>query len=131
MFKLTEDIREELRTGIAVFALTFVLFSIITSFVMGPSGIRAALVVAISVTLFCLFPIFLELLLTSRVKAVHWLGRILVVATFALVGVAAGTFLITRLDGVDPAGAATIVPALFAVLLGYAGLRMRVLGLEY
>lgn len=131
MLKLTEDIRQELRTGIAVFALTFVLFSIITTFVMGPSGVRAALTVAISVTLFCLFPIVLELLLTSPVRAMHYLGRILVVATFAVIGVAAGTFLITRFEGVDPAGAASFVPALFAVLLGYAGWRMRVLGLKY
>lgn len=131
MFRLTDDIREELRTGIAVFALTFVIFVIITTFVMGPSGIWAALNVAIAVTLFCLFPIILELLLTSPVRALHYLGRILVVATFALIGVAAGTFLITRFEGVDPTGAATFVPALFAVLLGYAGWRMRVLGLEY
>ena len=131
MFKVTEEIRDELRAGFAVFALAFILFAVVTSFVMGPSGLWAALTVAIAVTLFCLFPIILELLLTSPVKALHWLGRILVVAAFALIGVAAGTFLITRLEGVDPTGAATFVPALFAVLMGYAGWRMRVLGLDY
>ncbi|MCC5977768.1 MAG: hypothetical protein JJU21_06885 [Salinarimonas sp.] len=131
MVKITDDIRDELRASIRVFGLTFVVFTIVTSFVMGPSGIWAALTVAIVVTLFCLFPILLELLLTSPVKALHFLGRILVVLTFAAIGVAAGTFFITRFEGVDPAGAASFVPALAAVLLGYAGWRMRVLGLEY
>ena len=129
--RITEDIRYELRAGNGVFALTFVLFPAITSFVIGPSGIWAALTIAIAVTLFCLFPIILELLLTSPVRVLHFLGRALVVAAFALIGVAAGTFLITRLDGVDPAGAATFVPALFAVLMGYAGWHMRVLCLDY
>lgn len=131
MFKLTEDIRAELRAGIGVFVLTFLLFAIVTAVVMGWQGLINAVVIAALVTFFCLFPVLLELLLTSPVKALHWLGRVLVVLSFAAIGVVTGMFLITQMEGVDPAGAGAFIPVLFALLLGYAGWRMRVLGLKY
>jgi len=35
MFRVTDDIRAELRAGLGVFALSFVLMGIVTSFLMG------------------------------------------------------------------------------------------------
>lgn len=130
MFRVTDDIRAELKGGVAVFVLSFVLMGIVTTFVMGPQGIVSAFWIAVAVTLFCLFPIIIELFLTAPSRAMHWVGRGLVVLAFAVIGVGVGNFIVTRFEG-DPGMLGLAVPALIAVALGAIGARMRVLGLDY
>ena len=130
MFRVTDDIRAELRAGLGVFALTFVLMGIVTAFLMGWQGLASAFTIAVIVTLFCLFPVIVELLLTAQSRALHWLGRAVVVLAFAAIGASAGTFLVTRFEG-DPGVLGMAVPALIALALGAIGARMRVLGLKY
>jgi hypothetical protein len=130
MFRITDDIRAELRAGLGVFALSFVLMAIVTSFLMGWQGLVSAFIIAVIVTLFCIFPIIVELLLTAQSRALHWLGRAVVVLAFAVVGGSAGGFLMTRLEG-EPGALGMALPVIFALGLGAIGARMRVLGLKY
>jgi len=130
MFTMSDDIRAELKGGIAVFGLSFVLMGIVTIFVMGPSGIISAFWVAVAVTLFCVFPIILELFLSAKSRALHWIGRILVVLAFAVIGASVGIFIVSRFEG-DPGMLGMVVPGLIALALGAIGARMRVLGLAY
>jgi len=103
---------------------------IVTSFLMGWQGLVSAFTVAVSVTLFCLFPVIVELLLTAQSAVLHWLGRAVVVLAFAAIGASAGSFLVTRFYD-DPGALGLAVPILSALALGAIGARMRVLGLKY